>query len=395
MSALLEKSSAEFRLFPPTSSWSRLSRGGLLLGAGLVCLPVFSAFTASSLPAATASSKLSRQSFVAEAVARSGPAVVTLETQRTIRSLGTTGVPQGLLMDPLFQHFFGQSGRVAPRSRIERGQGSGVIFSTTGLVLTNAHVVEKSDQLMVGLPDGRRVSARLVGQDAITDLAVVQLDGQGPWPSAPLGDSDQLQVGDWAIAVGNPFGLENTVTLGIISNLNRNVSQLGISGKRLDLIQTDAAINPGNSGGPLLNAEGNVVGINTLVRSGPGAGLGFAIPINRAIVIAKQLVERGWASHPIVGVGLSSVPLSQPGTSGSAGAVIRSLVPGGPAAIAGLKVNDVIVSVKGQPITGPAEVVTAIDNHGAGRPLKLGLIRGNNQIELTVIPIELKAMQTP
>ena len=395
MSALLEKSSAEFRLFPPTSSWSRLSRGGLLLGAGLVCLPVFSAFTASSLPAATASSKLSRQSFVAEAVARSGPAVVTLETQRTIRSLGTTGVPQGLLMDPLFQYFFGQSGRVAPRSRIERGQGSGVIFSTTGLVLTNAHVVEKSDQLMVGLPDGRRVSARLVGQDAITDLAVVQLDGQGPWPSAPLGDSDQLQVGDWAIAVGNPFGLENTVTLGIISNLNRNVSQLGISGKRLDLIQTDAAINPGNSGGPLLNAEGNVVGINTLVRSGPGAGLGFAIPINRAIVIAKQLVERGWASHPIVGVGLSSVPLSQPGTSGSAGAVIRSVVPGGPAAIAGLKVNDVIVSVKGQPIKGPAEVVTAIDNHGAGRPLKLGLIRGNNQIELTVIPIELKAMQTP
>ena len=393
MPALLEKPSTEFRLFNQTSGLSRLCRGGLLLGAGLVCLPVFSTLPANSLQAASASPALSRESFVAEAVALSGPAVVTLETRRTVRSTGISGLPQGLAMDRLFQHFFGQSGRVSPRSRIERGQGSGVIFSTTGLVLTNAHVVEKTDQLMVGLPDGRRVPARVVGQDAITDLAVVQLDGQGPWPTAPLGDSDQLRVGDWAIAVGNPFGLENTVTLGIISNLNRNVSQLGISGKRLDLIQTDAAINPGNSGGPLLNAQGYVVGINTLIRSGPGAGLGFAIPINRARTIAKQLVNRGWASHPMVGIGLSSVPSSRSGTPYSAGAVIRSVVPGGPAAVAGLKVDDVIVSVKGQPIYGPADVVTAIDQHGVGQPLSLELVRGNNQIELIVTPVELKAMQ--
>jgi len=395
MSALLEESSAELRLSSQSSGLSRVFRGGLLLGTGLVCLPVLSGLSPQPLQAASAATALSRQSFVADAVARSGPAVVTLETSRTVRSMGMAGLPQGLLADPLFQHFFGLPGRVAPRSRIERGQGSGVIFSAEGLVLTNAHVVEKTDQLMVGLPDGRRVPGRLVGQDTITDLAVVQLDGSGPWPTAPLGDSDQLRVGDWAIAVGNPFGLENTVTLGIVSNLNRNVSQLGISGKRLDLIQTDAAINPGNSGGPLLNSEGNVVGINTLVRSGPGAGLGFAIPINRARTIAQQLVERGRASHPMVGVGLSPVPSARSGEANSPGAVIRSVVPGGPAARAGLKVDDVIVSVEGLPIDGPAEVVSAIDRHGVGRPITLGLIRGDSRIELAVTPVELTAMQAP
>ena len=395
MSALLEESSAELRLSSQSSGLSRVFRGGLLLGTGLVCLPVLSGLSPQPLQAASAATALSRQSFVADAVARSGPAVVTLETSRTVRSMGMAGLPQGLLADPLFQHFFGLPGRVAPRSRIERGQGSGVIFSAEGLVLTNAHVVEKTDQLMVGLPDGRRVPGRLVGQDKITDLAVVQLDGSGPWPTAPLGDSDQLRVGDWAIAVGNPFGLENTVTLGIVSNLNRNVSQLGISGKRFDLIQTDAAINPGNSGGPLLNSEGNVVGINTLVRSGPGAGLGFAIPINRARTIAQQLVERGRASHPMVGVGLSPVPSSRSGEANSPGAVIRSVVPGGPAARAGLKVDDVIVSVEGLPIDGPAEVVSAIDRHGVGRPITFGLIRGDSRIELAVTPVELTAMQAP
>ena len=395
MTELLEESSAELRLSSQSSGLSRVFRGGLLLGTGLVCLPVLSGLSPQRLQAASAATALSKQSFVADAVARSGPAVVTLETSRTVRSMGMAGLPQGLLADPLFQHFFGLPGRVAPRSRIERGQGSGVIFSAEGLVLTNAHVVEKTDQLMVGLPDGRRVPGRLVGQDKITDLAVVQLDGSGPWPTAPLGDSDQLRVGDWAIAVGNPFGLENTVTLGIVSNLNRNVSQLGISGKRLDLIQTDAAINPGNSGGPLLNSEGNVVGINTLVRSGPGAGLGFAIPINRARTIAQQLVERGRASHPMVGVGLSPVPSARSGEANSPGAVIRSVVPGGPAARAGLKVDDVIVSVEGLPIDGPAEVVSAIDRHGVGRPITFGLIRGDSRIELAVTPVELTAMQAP
>ena len=143
----------------------------------------------------------------------------------------------------MFRQFFGLKGGRLP-SQVQRGQGSGVLFDSEGLLLTNAHVVENADQLMVGLADGRRVPGRVVGKDTLTDLAVVRLEGKGPWPTASLGNSDRLQVGDWAIAVGNLFGLENTVTLGIVSNLNRNVSQLGISGKRLDLIQTDAAINP-------------------------------------------------------------------------------------------------------------------------------------------------------
>ena len=333
------------------------------------------------------------KSFVAQAVARSGPAVVTLETQRTVRSAGVGGLPQGLMADPFLRRFFGMQSQSAPSARVERGQGSGVIFDQKGLVLTNAHVVENTDQLMVGLPDGRRVPGRVIGQDSLTDLAVVQLETTGPWPTAPLGNSDRLQVGDWAIAVGNPFGLENTVTLGIVSNLNRNVSQLGISGKRLDLIQTDAAINPGNSGGPLLNASGDVIGINTLVRSGPGAGLGFAIPINRARSIAKQLVNQGRASHPMVGVGLSTVPAPRPGSDVPAGAVIRSLVAGGPADRGDLRVDDVIVSVGGNSVQNPAEVVSAIDRHGVGRPLNIDVIRSGKRIGLSITPVEMMSLR--
>jgi len=357
--------------------------------AAVATLPVMTGGLPPARSASIAAPALAPQSFVAAAVQRSGPAVVTLDTQRTV----TSRVPGGLRLDPFLQRFFGlQQLPAAPRARVERGQGSGVIFDASGLVLTNAHVVENADQVMVGLPDGRRVAGRVLGQDSLTDLAVIRLVDAGPWPTVPLGDSDRLQVGDWAIAVGNPFGLENTVTLGIVSNLNRNVSQLGISGKRLDLIQTDAAINPGNSGGPLLNAAGEVVGINTLVRSGPGAGLGFAIPINRARTIARQLVDQGRASHPMVGIGLSSVPAPRPGAPVPSGAVVRSLVPGGPAALAGVRVDDVIVSIGGVAVPGPAAVVSAIDRHGVGRPLSIKVMRSGEKISLALIPVEMSSL---
>ncbi len=330
-----------------------------------------------------------KKSFVASAVAKSGPAVVTLETQRRVFSENSAGLPPGFFIDPTFEKFFGLRGiRGTPRSRIEKAQGSGVIFSPEGLVLTNAHVVDKTVQLMVGMSDGRRVSGRVVGQDSLTDLAVIRLQGTGPWPTAPLGDSDKLSVGDWAIAVGNPFGLENTVTLGIISNLNRNVAQLGITGKRLDLIQTDAAINPGNSGGPLLNANGEVIGINTLVRSGPGAGLGFAIPINRARTIANQLVQKGKASHPMIGVSLAPITPSA-NINNSNGAMVRYVIPKSPAEIGGLKNGDVIISVGGRQVNGPANVVTEINAHGANKPLKFEIRRNNRPIKLIITPIEM------
>ena len=367
---------------PPARTCSALASlflGGVVLGAVTLQggLPVIS-----PVQARPSSAGLSRQSFVAAAVERSGPAVVTLETARTVTSTGMRGLPKGLLMDPLFRHFFGVPGTATPRSRVQRGQGSGVIFDAEGLLLTNAHVVEGADTLQVELTDGRSVAAKVVGKDSLTDLAVVRLEGKGPWPTAALGDSDRLRVGDWAIAVGNPFGLENTVTMGIISNLNRNVAQLGISGKRLDLIQTDAAINPGNSGGPLLNAEGEVIGINTLVRSGPGAGLGFAIPINRARSIAQQLVNTGRASHPVIGVGLAAGPR---------GPVIRSVQPGAPAAAAGLKPDDVITAINGVATTSPTEVVAAIERIGVGRELTLSIRRGDTTITVSLTPMDLAA----
>lgn len=364
-----------------------------LIAFGLAGLPALADLSASPLQAAPRSAALSRNSFVADAVARSGPAVVTLEIQRTVQSSGIPGLSQSGFMDPLLRRFFGFQSQSMPKARVQRGQGSGVIFSSEGLLLTNAHVVANADRVTVGLPDGRRASGQVVGQDQLTDLAVVRLDGTGPWPKAPLGDSDRLRVGDWAIAVGNPFGLENTVTLGIVSNLNRNVSQLGIAGKRLDLIQTDAAINPGNSGGPLLNSNGEVVGINTLVRSGPGAGLGFAIPINRARNIARQLVAKGRASHPMVGIGLSPVPASSPGGGVPPGAVVRSVIRGGPAERGGLQVDDVIVAISGNMISGPAEIVTAIDRHGVGRPIAVGILRNGRRIDLSVTPEEMNSMR--
>jgi S1-C subfamily serine protease len=342
-----------------------------------------------SLPghAQAVSAALSRQSFVAAAVRRAGPAVVTIDTVRTVATGGTAG---GLLRDPLFRQFFGlqPGGATGPSQRTQRSQGSGVIFQADGLVLTNAHVVEGTDRVTVGLQGGQRFEGRVIGADPVTDLAVVRLSGPGPWPVAPLGNSDALQVGDWAIAVGNPFGLDHTVTLGIVSSLNRNANKLGITDKRLDLIQTDAAINPGNSGGPLLNADGEVIGINALVRSGPGAGLGFAIPINRARVIVRQLLATGRASHPLIGVALDN--LSQPNRLGlRSGVLVASVQPGGPAARAGLKPGDVIVALGGRDVQSPAQVIDRVEAAQVGQPLPLRVNRQGSELTFSVVPAEM------
>jgi len=334
---------------------------------------------------------LNKQSFVSEALNASSEAVVTIETERKIISSREGVFPPGILNDPYFERFFGLRGLQVPRSRIEKGQGSGVIFSKEGLVLTNAHVIEKTEQLIVGLSDGRRVIGKVVGQDSLTDLAVIKLQEKGPWPTAPLGDSDTLKVGDWAIAVGNPFGLENTVTLGIISNLNRDVAQLGISDKRIDLIQTDAAINPGNSGGPLLNAFGEVIGINTLVRSGPGAGLGFAIPINRARKIAQDLITTGRAKHPMIGVTLAS-NIQQKSNNLSQrerGAIIKYVTPYGPAEKGGLKINDLIISINNERISTPSDVVQKINENNLESNLKIKILRENIEHVKIIKPIDI------
>lgn len=329
---------------------------------------------------------LVRQSFVAEAVRRSGPAVVTIETERTLAPT-SAGSAAGPLDDPMLRRFFGIPPAAKQGPRKVRGQGSGVIFQAQGLLLTNAHVVEGDTRVTVGLQDGQRVEGQVVGLDHVTDLAVVRLARSGPWPVAPLGNSDALNVGDWAIAVGNPFGLDQTVTLGIISSLNRSATKLGLSDKRLNLIQTDAAINPGNSGGPLLNADGEVVGINTLVRTGPGAGLGFAIPINRARSIAAEIVATGKVIHPVIGVSLDALPVG-PGGQPQPGALVVNVLESGPASRSGVQSGDVIIAVEGRIVRNPSEVIAAVEASGVGRPLTLGLLRVGRPLQLKVLPGE-------
>ncbi|WP_225867416.1 trypsin-like peptidase domain-containing protein [Cyanobium sp. NIES-981] len=347
---------------------------------------------AAAQPRGALTGALSRESFVAAAVRRAGPAVVTIDTERTVLVPGSRGRSSAspLLNDPIFRQFFGlpQQRAVPPSQRTERGQGSGVIFHPDGLILTNAHVVEKTDKVTVGLQDGRRLEGTVVGLDRLTDMAVVRLAGAGPWPVAPLGDSDSLEVGEWAIAVGNPYGLDNTVTMGIISNLNRNAAKLGITDKRLDLIQTDAAINPGNSGGPLLNADGEVIGINTLVRQGPGAGLGFAIPINRAREIARQLLITGKVSHPMIGIGLDLVRPGD-GSGLSRGVRVASVMANGPAERAGLRQGDVVIAAQGRDISQPSEVVAAVERAGVGGNLTLSINRQGQLLKVTLVPVQM------
>ena len=365
----------------------------LLMALAPLALEVPVGAGAAALPVATG--QLSRQSFVAAAVRRAGPAVVTIDTERTVLVPGRSAGQGFPFMDPLLRQFFGLPpgvGAQPPAQRTERGLGSGFIYDPSGLLITNAHVVEGSTRVMVGLSDGRSAEGKVVGVDPVTDLAVVRLASPGPWPVVGLGDSDALQVGDWVIAVGNPFGLDQSVTLGIVSSLNRNAAKLGITDKRLELIQTDAAINPGNSGGPLLNADGDVVGINTLVRSGPGAGLGFAIPINRARQIAQQLVSRGVVSHAMIGVGME--PVRDGSGAIAAGAQVRTVMPGGPAARAGLRPGDQITMVDGVAVRSPAQLTQLVERNGVGRVMRLNLLRGGQPLLVELVPVELSSLVT-
>ncbi len=325
------------------------------------------------------------KSFITKAIEKSGPAVVTIDTQRLIKSKKISINPN-ILKDPYFERFFGLTIPFESQERIEQGQGSGVIIDN-GIVLTNAHVVNQSEKLIVGLQDGRKFSGQVLGQDILTDLAVIKLKGKGPWPKASLGNSDDINVGDWAIAVGNPYGLENTVTLGIISNLNRNVSQLGIYDKKIELIQTDAAINPGNSGGPLLNSKGEVIGINTLIRSGPGAGLSFAIPINKVKEIVNELLVNGKVIHPMIGISLiNETSLDTNNIKVKVGYV----VPKSPAAKSGILINDIILKVEKEYIYKSSDVVDAINQNGINKFANILIERNNRLININVMPIDIR-----
>ena len=335
-------------------------------------------------------------SFVADAVRRVAPAVVRIDTERTVERQPFDPT----LIDPLLRDLLGDPARGPAR---ERGQGSGVVIDTEGLVLTNAHVVDRVETVSVTLADGEQLDGQVVGIDQVTDLALVRLDGKTLPPQAPLGDSEVMEVGDWAIALGTPFGLERTVTLGIVSSLHRNINSLGFSDKRLELIQTDAAINPGNSGGPLVNGEGEVIGINTLVRSGPGAGLGFAIPINLARGVADQLVQKGEVVHPYIGLQLVALtpriarehnqdPNALVELPERRGALVQSVLPEGPAEKAGLRRGDLVIGVRDQTVLDPQQLLEVVDGSPLGGQLQLKLLRNGKELNLSVKPAPLPGL---
>ena len=336
------------------------------------------------------------RNFVSDAVKIVGPAVVRIDTERSIERQQFDPT----LLDPLLRDLLGEPGILPDR---ERGQGSGVIIDSNGLVLTNAHVVERVDQVSITLADGAICEGQVLGTDSITDLALVKIQDKINSKFAPLGDSEKLEVGDWAIALGTPYGLEKTVTLGIISSLHRDINSLGFSDKRLDLIQTDAAINPGNSGGPLINSNGEVIGINTLVRSGPGAGLGFAIPINLARRVSNQLLKDGEVIHPYLGVQLISLtakiakehnndPNSLLQLPERSGALVQSIVPNSPAEKAGLKRGDLVIAAEDIVINEPKALLDEVEKAKIGKTFPLLIVRNNEEIKVNIKPEPLPGL---
>ena len=360
----------------------------LFLLSTAITLGIVSPANVISLPLVNPKLNEINKSFITRAVEKTGSSVVTIETQRYIKTRKFPSDSQ-IFLDPYFEKFFGLDLPRDNKPRIEQSQGSGFIFAD-GLVMTNAHVVNESDTVIVGLKNGKKFKGKVIGEDSFTDIALIKIEGRGPWPKANLGDSTKIKVGDWAIAVGNPFGLENTVTLGIISNLKRNVTQLGIYDKKLELIQTDAAINPGNSGGPLLNSDGEVIGINTLIRSGPGAGLSFAIPINKAKEVAYQLLDNGKVIHPMIGISLINESDFEKNKND---VKVGYVVPKSPAKKSGILINDIIIKVGNKNIEKASDVISQINKNGINKPINILLKRGEKFISLNVIPTDITNLQ--
>ncbi len=331
----------------------------------------------------------SNPNFVAMAVERVGPAVVRIDAARRV----TPEIPE-FFRNPLFRQFFGG---VDPETgpRIERGTGSGVIVSDDGKIITNAHVVAGTDTVKVTFRDGRSFTGRVIGTDEVTDLAVIKVEADD-LPVALMGKSANLTPGEWAIAIGNPLGLDNTVTIGIISALGRSSSQVGVPDKRVSFIQTDAAINPGNSGGPLLNAKGEVIGINTAIRAG-AQGLGFAIPIETVERIAEQLFTKGKADHPYIGiqmVGITPETKTQINEDRNTefkitrdqGVIVTRVMPQSPAEKAGLKAGDVIIKVGSQEVKTSEAVRQRVELSQVGVNLPLEIVRQDQTMVINVVP---------
>jgi len=319
--------------------------------------------------------------FIAKAAQKVGPAVVRIDAARQVSNGENDPFDQ-----PFFRRFFGQDQPIPKehREHLERGTGSGFILSADGRVLTNAHVIEGTTQVKVTLKDGKIYQGKVVGVDPMTDIAVIQLQANN-LPTVTIGESNKLQPGEWAIAIGNPLGLDNTVTVGIISALGRSSVEVGVPDKRVKFIQTDAAINPGNSGGPLLNAQGEVIGINTAIRA-DAQGLGFAIPIQTAQRVADQLFSRGKMEHPYLGIQMVTLTpelkqelVSQKNLpfkiTAEEGVLIVQIAKNSPASQAGLKPGDIILKVGGTKVATATDVQEQVELSRIGQTLQLEIDR--------------------
>ena len=329
-------------------------------------LPYLALFLALSAPAFA--QPPSRRTPVVEVVERVGPAVVNIAAEAIVRDV-----------DPFFGLFFG------PRSRRAQSLGSGLIVEPSGIVVTNAHVIEGASRIVVTTRDGRELEAEVLGSDRESDLAVLKVEGRG-LPAVPLGSSGDLLIGETVIAIGNPFGLSHTVTAGVLSARGRTVPSE--RGERLftDFLQTDASINPGNSGGPLVNVLGEVIGVNTAIVSG-ASGIGFAIPADRAKRVVDDLLRFGALQPLWTGLRMLTVDpevarrYDLPVTRG---AMVLRVWPGSPAATAGLREEDVITAAAGRPVASREDVTTAISTVPAGTPVPLTVRREGQTLEVSL-----------
>jgi len=317
---------------------------------------------------------LSQRAFI-EVSEKVTPAVVNIRAER---------VHKIDRLSPLFEDFFGEFFHAPPTEQRERSLGSGFILSADGYILTNEHVVSGAEQIKVGLTDQRVFPGKVVGVDPKTDIAVIKIDADDPLPVAVLGDSDQLKVGQWALAIGNPFGLDSTLTVGVISATGR--TDVGIEDYE-NFVQTDASINPGNSGGPLLNIYGEVVGVNTAIVAS-GQGIGFAIPINLAKLIADQLISTGSVTRGWLGVTIQPLDADLAKSFGLdrvTGALVTRVLPGTPAEKAGIQRGDVLLSFDGKPIRTVKELQLLVASSPLDKSVPVEVLRESMHLTLKVV----------
>ncbi|MDF7826817.1 DegQ family serine endoprotease [Pontiellaceae bacterium B12227] len=316
------------------------------------------------------------------------PAVVFIDVETTVE------VPQSRYRHP-FEEFFGRGyggQQQEPQEYHQRGQGSGFIISKDGYILTNNHVVNDADKITVTLGDGREFEAKLIGTDPKTEVALIKIEDGGDLPIIPLGDSEALEVGEWVLAAGNPFGLSQTITAGIVSAKGRDETNIAEYG---NFIQTDAAINPGNSGGPLLNIDGEVIGINTAIytRSGGYMGIGFAIPINQAVNIKDQLIKYGKVSRSVLGVYLQEVDEDLAASFGlkeKGGVLINQVVEDSAAEEAGIRGGDIVVEMNDRKVVKLQAFRNRVANTPPNSKIELKIFRNGKYIEISAITKEME-----